>query len=176
MTDADSPGDRRAGVPQADSGTQIFVDPGGRRRRRLRRAATLAGVGLIGFLALVATGAVSSSPLGTPPWVPQPKEDGTPAGGTDDNPTGASGSPSATKKAPTRVPGKSPTAIPVAVTTVTTASAASGTPVAEPPAPSAGVPSSNAPQTDATAKPGNAPTPPGQTRRPTAANSNPGRP
>lgn len=161
------------------SAEQIFVDPSGRRKRWMRRAALGMCLPLAGYLGLLATGVVSSSPLGTPPWVAEhPAGDG---GKHEDKsgPDEASGTsdPSASGSRKPSAPGSRPQGSPVAARS--SAGAGAGTPV--PPAggaiPGATVPAGN-PGTSAapaTTKPGNAPTEaPGQTRRPTASNTHKG--
>ncbi|MEU8135567.1 hypothetical protein [Streptodolium elevatio] len=167
---------------------QIFVDETGRRKRWTRRVALGACIPLVGYLGMLATGVVASSPIGTPPWVAEePAKDKGNSGGTESGsgkdeqpsspgatrgPGGATGKPSAgagrSPVVPVTAPGGQAT---VPTSPVTTAA---GGPVTTPAAPSADASTSVGPTpATATTKPGNAPSaPPGQTRRPSAANSN----
>lgn len=162
-----------------DPAEQIFVDASGRRKRWVRRAALGMCLPLAGYLGLLATGVVSSSPLGTPPWVAEhPKDDG--GGKRDDKKSGTdetsgTADPGAAGTRKPTAPGGRPQGSPVAARS----SAGAGTPA---PPPGEAIPGATpAPGSPATTpaasptKPGNAPTEaPGQTRRPTAANTHKG--
>lgn len=170
MTASEPPGALDGHHGTADDGEQIFVDASGRRRKWLWRAALAVCVPLAGYLGLLATGVVSSSPLGTPPWVaeqPGPNDRGdqkNPTNGTKPSGSAKPGG-SATTSRPPRT-SSSPAAPTTSTSAAPTSSSAQASSV-PPPAP--GVPVASA----STTRPGNGPTlPPGQSNRPTVANSN----
>lgn len=166
-------GSRRRGRG-ADGDEQIFVDASGRRKQWTRRAVLVLCLPLLAYIGLLATGVVSSSPLGTPPWIaeqPQTDDGDKPEGGTEAD---ASARPS-----PSGKPGKStktprPTGgAPVAHTSAAVSTPPSSATTAGSSAPGSGTTPPGAEPTST--KPGNAPSaPPGQTRRPTPANTNKG--
>lgn len=162
----------------SDAGEQIFVDTSGRRKRWTRRAVLLLCLPLAAYLGLLATGVVSSSPLGTPPWVaeqPQKPEGDKPADtDADTSPkpsaTGKPGAPSRTPRPTGGAPVAHTSAVGAASSARTTGSTSPGG-TQDPGATPTGSPGAGATST----KPGNAPVePPGQTRRPTSGNTNKG--
>ncbi|WP_436776179.1 hypothetical protein [Yinghuangia sp. YIM S09857] len=163
----------------SDDGEQIFVDTSGRRKRWTRRAVLLLCLPLAAYLGLLATGIVSSSPLGTPPWVadqPQKPEGDKPAdSGADTSPKpSATGKPGASSKTPRPTGGAPAARTPAGGAAASPAGTTGSTSPGNPQTP--GATPTGSPDAGATStKPGNAPVePPGQTRRPTSANTNKG--
>lgn len=172
-------GRRSAGAVWLDYGAMdssddpIFVDASGRRKRWTRRVVIGACLPMAAYLGLLATGVVTSSPVGAPPWVAKdpPKND---VQDNDFKPGGAQGVASPSASTRTTGPAK-----PVAG--ATRAPKAGGTP----PATDAGQTSAAGspaggqntgpatPSATTDTRPGNAPlAPAGHSNRPTAANPN----
>lgn len=182
------PGDLRAGRTRGSrrrrrgrvGDEQIFVDTSGRRKRWTRRAVLALCIPLVGYLGLLAIGVVSSSPLGTPPWIadqPAKPAEQKPAGGDAGASPGSSGAaqPGKASKTPRPSASASPGKATTGATTAPGAGSQTSAAVTVPPtgpgnAPT--LPPGSAPTSD---KPGNGPAePPGQSRRPTASNTNKG--